>query len=316
MEVISKMNKRRLFSGVLCLALTTFFALQAENKGTMGNQKRNQAKDQASTKTKKDQANTKAKTEVLNKASQNNQASTDAVRFDEAEIKRISEAFGHIIGKNLENPGFKFNLDSIVKGIRDGAAGQQAPMSEEEYERSISMIQESVFNELSQSNLKKADEFLSQNIHDRDVVEIEAGKLQYKVIEAGNGQDVQGSDAPLIHYTGKYLDGSVFGSSVGNSEPISLPLDQTIAGFSKGLLGAKEGEKRRLYIHPDLAYGTSGHLPPNSLLIFDVEVVKSNSNRADVAAMQTDAFDDLQEDEDDSILLLPEDGEEPEQAPQ
>lgn len=293
------MNKRYLFSGVLCLALTAFCALQAENKETMTN-------NQTSTKT-----NTQTTTKNL---AQDNAATLEAVRFDDAEIRKISEAFGHIIGKNLENPGFKFNLDSIIKGIRDGAAGKQAPMSEEEYERSISMIQESVFNELSQSNLKKADEFLSQNIHDRDVVELEAGKLQYKVLEAGNGQDIQSSDAPLIHYTGKYLDGSVFGSSVGSSEPISLPLDQTIKGFSKGLVGAKEGEKRRLYIHPDLAYGTSGHLPPNSLLIFDVEIVKSNATREDIATMQAEAFDDMQEDEDDSILLLPEDGEEPEQA--
>jgi peptidylprolyl isomerase len=139
------------------------------------------------------------------------------------------------------------------------------------------MIQESVFNELSNVNLKQANEFLSQNINDKEVLEVEPGMLQYKVLEVGAGVEVKEHDTPLIHYTGKYLDGTVFGSSTESKDPISLPLDQTIPGFSKGLLGSREGEKRRLFIHPDMGYGTSGHLPPNSLLIFDVEVVRANS---------------------------------------
>ena len=44
--------------------------------------------------------------------------------------------------------------------------------------------------------------------------------------------------------------------------PITIPLDQTIPGFSKGIVGMKEGEKRRLFVHPDLGYGTTGQLPP------------------------------------------------------
>ena len=54
----------------------------------------------------------------------------------------------------------------------------------------------------------------------------------------------------------------------------------------------KEGEKRRLFLHPDLGYGTTGHLPPNSLLIFDVEVVKANQ---ELKASQDDEDDDKDE---------------------
>jgi len=69
----------------------------------------------------------------------------------------------------------------------------------------------------------------------------------------------------------------VFGSSEETGGPITIPLDQTIPGFSKGLVGMKEGEKRRLFVHPDLGYGTMGQLPPNELLIFDIEVVKADT---------------------------------------
>src|SRR5262249_32953701 len=94
----------------------------------------------------------------------------------------------------------------------------------------------------------------------------------------GTGPAVESHSSPKIHYTGKYQDGTVFGTSEEMGGPITIPLDQTIPGFSKGITGMKEGEKRRLFVHPDLGYGTTGQLPPNELLIFDIEVVKANSD--------------------------------------
>lgn len=239
------------------------------------------------------------------------EAKKQALVFDESTIKNVSEAFGHIIGRNLENPGFTFDLESIIKGIRDGALGKDSPMTEEEYERSIAMIQENVFNELAEINLKKANEFLQENVFDKEIVELEKGKLQYKIIDNGEGMEVREHDAPLIHYTGKYLDGSIFGSSIDSGDPVALPLDQTIVGFSKGLLGAKEGEKRRLFVHPDFGYGTSGHLPPNSLLIFDVEIIKTNNLSVEDSER---VGKDLGENSDDAASLFSEDAEEPEEA--
>lgn len=237
-----------------------------------------------------------------------------ALVLNDGEIRRISEAFGHIIGKNLDNPGFKFDLESIIQGVRNGAMGKESPMSEEEYERTIALIQESVFNELASSNLKKAEEFMTENVQNKNIIEVEKEKLQYKILQAGDGDEVQEHGIPLIHYTGKYLDGSVFGSSLERGEPITLPLDQTIVGFSKGLVGSKEGEKRRLFIHPEMGYGTSGHLPPNSLLIFDVEIVKANTS----SDLDDSNLSLKVENKEDDLLpgepLSAEEGEEPEEA--
>jgi peptidylprolyl isomerase len=194
--------------------------------------------------------------------------------FDEPEVKRISEAFGHLVGSQLDNPGFKYDLESFVKGIRDAAAGKESPMTEEEYERAAVLIQENIVSEVSSSNLRKADEFMRENAHDRNVVEVETGKLQYVILSDGEGPEINAHDVPLIHYTAKYLDGTVFGSSVESGSPISLPLDQTLPGLKQGLIGTKEGEKRRLFIHPTLAHGANGL---NSLLIFEVEVIRADT---------------------------------------
>lgn len=226
--------------------------------------------------------------------------------FSQEEIAKISEALGHFIGKNLNTPGINFDLESVVKGIRDAAAGKPAPMSDQEYEEKMVQLQKNALAKLAEKNLSDANDFLGKNVKETGVIEIEPGKLQYQIIEQGNGATVQAGSRPLINYTGKLLDGTVFGRSSEVGGPITLPLDQTIPGFKKGIQGMKEGEKRRLFIHPDLAYGTLGHLPPNSLLIFEIEVVKADTPKTDSAddddllplAMEDDDNDDDDDDDD------------------
>lgn len=194
------------------------------------------------------------------------------------DIELISEAFGHFIGRNLKSPGAEFKLESVIKGIRDGANGAAAPMSDQDYEIAMTKLQEQAFETMARDNLEAANAFMQKNNLEEGVIQLEPGKLQYLVLEEGDGDTVEQDSSPLIHYTGKYLDGTVFGCSEEVGGPITIPLDQTIPGFSKGMVGMKEGEKRRLFIHPDLGYGTLGNLPPNALLVFDIEIIKADAN--------------------------------------
>lgn len=215
----------------------------------------------------------------------------------EIDMQKVSEAFGNFIGRNLKSNGIEFNLESIIKGMRDGSAGKPAPLNEKEYEQMMTKLQEKAFNSLAETNLKAANEFLAKNASASGVVEITPGKLQYLILEKGHDPVVQEHGSPLIHYTGKYVDGSVFGSSEEAGGPITIPLDQTIPGFSKGIAGMKEGEKRRLFVHPDMGYGRAGHLAPNSLLIFDIEIVKAASpEKADDESVFGDDDVDLDDD--------------------
>ncbi|MGH2613521.1 MAG: FKBP-type peptidyl-prolyl cis-trans isomerase N-terminal domain-containing protein [Rhabdochlamydiaceae bacterium] len=198
-------------------------------------------------------------------------------------IEKISEAFGHLLGKNLESMGMKFDIVKVIQGLKDAQEGKAAPMSEAECIQAITAVQETVFKETSAENLKEAENFLATNKTIAGVQVLEEGKLQYKVTHEGKGAVIDENSSPLIRYTGKFLNGSVFGAS---KEEEMVRLDETIPGFSKGLLGMKEGEKRTLFIHPDLGYGTHGYLPPNSLITFEIEVVQAN-------APHTEALDSL-----------------------
>jgi peptidylprolyl isomerase len=226
------------------------------------------------------------------------------------DIRKLSEAFGNFIGRNLNTPGVKFDLESLIKGIREGAEGKPSPLSDEDYENMMAKMQEQAFSRLSEDNLKAANEFLAKNASADKVIVLEPGKLEYMVLEEGSGPAITDHSTPLIQYTGKYIDGTVFGSSVETGGPIEVPLDQTIPGFRKGLVGMKKGEKRRLFIHPDLGYGVSGQLMPNALLIFDIEVVDpSPAKVSEAEKSSSSAADDNDYDEDDEDEYEDEDNE-------
>lgn len=211
-----------------------------------------------------------------------------AATTQEIDMKKVSEAFGNFIGRNLNTSGVQFDLENVIKGIREGAAGKPSPLNDQEYEAMMLKVQEKAFSKLSEENLTKANDYLKKNKSADGVKEIEASKLQYQTIKDGTGATVTETSTPLIQYKGTYLDGTVFGNSEEVGGPIKIPLNQTIPGFSKGILGMKEGEKRRLFVHPDLGYGTAGHLPPNSLLIFEVEVIKADSKDDDHSGNDND----------------------------
>lgn len=229
----------------------------------------------------------------------NAQNGTNDQSSDEIDMKKLSEAFGNFIGRNLKSPGVAFDLDSIIKGMREGAAGKPSPMNDQEYEAMMLKVQERAFNRLSDDNLKAAEAFLAKNAQDSNVKTLVPGKLQYMIVKEGSGPAVPEHGTPSINYTAKYLDGTVFDSSEAAGGPVTIPLDQTIPGFSKGIVGMKEGEKRRLFVHPDLAYGKTGQLPPNSALIFDVEVVKVKGENKNLKDEDEDNDEDEDEDHDD-----------------
>lgn len=97
-------------------------------------------------------------------------------------------------------------------------------------------------------------------------------------IVVGTGAEAKAGKILSVHYTGALTDGRVFDSSVNRGKPFEFTLGagQVIAGWEKGFTGMKVGGKRRLVIPSDYAYGTkgvSGLIPPNSALIFEVNLL-------------------------------------------
>ncbi len=214
---------------------------------------------------------------------------TAASPANQIDIAKISEAFGHLLSKNIQTTGVDFDIAQVIKGLQDAASGKASPMTEMECIQGITSAQEALFKEKSEQNLKKAQEFLSANSKEKNIISLESGKVQYKVEKEGSGTAVESHFSPMIQYTGKFLDGTVFGSS---KEDEKLSLDEIIPGLKAGLIGMKEGEKRTIYIHPEMAYGTNGYLPPNSLLTFEIELIKANvttTEKTESAALEPES---------------------------
>ena len=104
-----------------------------------------------------------------------------------------------------------------------------------------------------------------------------ASGLKYQVLKHGTGTvSPKATDTVKVHYHGTLLDGTVFDSSVERGEPISFPLNGVIPGWTEGLQLMKVGDKFKFEIPPNLAYGAnspSPKIPPNSTLVFEVELL-------------------------------------------
>jgi len=103
--------------------------------------------------------------------------------------------------------------------------------------------------------------------------------LKYVVITSGNGKTPGPADKVTVHYRGTLTNGTEFDSSYKRGQPATFPVDRVIPGWTEALQLMKEGDKWKLTIPPNLAYGERGAgatIPPNSTLIFEVELIKVN----------------------------------------
>ncbi len=109
-----------------------------------------------------------------------------------------------------------------------------------------------------------------------------SGRVATEITQEGSGQEAKNGDSVTVHYTGTLENGTIFESSLDRNEPYTFTIGQgsVIPGWEEGIVGMKIGEKRRLTIPSDLAYGESGQgaIPPNATLIFDIELLSINSS--------------------------------------
>lgn len=118
-------------------------------------------------------------------------------------------------------------------------------------------------------------EFLEKNKQNDGVMVTESG-LQYEVIQRGTGAVPEPSSRVKVHYKGSLIDGTEFDSSYERGEAAVFGVGQVIKGWTEALLLMHVGDKFKLYIPSDLAYGergAGGVIPPYSVLIFEVELL-------------------------------------------
>lgn len=202
----------------------------------------------------------------------------------ETQKETISYSLGYSIANNLKRE-YDFDLDALVKGLRDNVGGTPV-LSEAEIKTAMASFQQEVqmkkmaeMQAASQKNKAEGEAFLAANKGKEGVVTLDSG-LQYKVITMGEGTKPAETDTVQCHYRGTTIDGAEFDSSYKRGEPASFPVNGVIAGWTEALQLMPVGSKWMLYVPSDLAYGdrgAGGAIEPGETLIFEVELIDIES---------------------------------------
>jgi peptidylprolyl isomerase len=191
------------------------------------------------------------------------------------DAEKFSKHEGYEIAEELKNQFEWIDLPSVVEGIQDYIAGRDPQsVNEPEGKSTFWNIQARLFDQESKANLQKSNTFLQTLVNNKQMHSLECNKVLYEVLAEGRGtQCVQKDSTPFLHYVICTLDDQEVANTRKRDTPYKVPLLETIPGFAKGIEGMRLGERRKIFIHPDFGYGKVAYVPPNSLLIVDVEVM-------------------------------------------
>ncbi len=187
----------------------------------------------------------------------------------------VSYSLGVLIAKNLKANGVKdLNVKVLTDAIDDVLSGREVRWSEDECKKIFSDFSKSM-QEKTLGEVKKAGiQYLEENAKKKGVVTTKSG-LQYEILKSGEGPQPKETDRVKVHYHGTLIDGTVFDSSVDRGEPITFPVNGVIKGWQEALQMMHVGDKWRIVIPYDLAYGDrgAGSIKPYETLIFEVELL-------------------------------------------
>lgn len=213
---------------------------------------------------------------VLLTASCNAQDKKNAGTSMKTQLDSISYSLGVSIGNNFKtNQLESVDVEILAKGMKDALSGTTA-VTQEEADAAIQKYMADREKVKGEENLKKGKAFLEENKKKEGVKTTPSG-LQYIVMKEGTGAKPTLNDKVTTHYHGTLTDGTVFDSSVDRGEPATFPVSGVIPGWTEALQMMPVGSKYKLFVPSELAYGergAGGKIPGNTVLVFEVELLK------------------------------------------
>ncbi len=210
----------------------------------------------------------------------------DAELPSAAEVDSVSYLIGVNFGAFIKSNGFaedlkEIDMAKVKKGIVDFMEAEGTPYDADfglQFDvdpNEMQMVLNSFLSKkqtyLAAKNLAEGQDFLAKNAL-KDNVSSTASGLQYTIEATGADYKVAPQDTVWVNYKGTLIDGTVF----DENQNIEFVANQVIRGWTEGLGLLGEGGKATFYIPADLAYGERGNgsIAPNSVLVFDVEILK------------------------------------------
>ncbi len=172
---------------------------------------------------------------------------------------------GSMVGRGIDQ---QMIIEQLVAGVSDGMNSLQPRITLGEARTEVSAY----YMEMNQI---MGESFLAKNAQNESVISTESG-LQYEVFREGTGIRPNLTDSVTVHYTGRFIDGRVFESTIPSQHPATFTPLGVIPGWQEGLLLMREGGSARFFIPHQLAYGPTGSGPiePFSALVFDIDLLK------------------------------------------
>jgi FKBP-type peptidyl-prolyl cis-trans isomerase FklB len=220
-------------------------------------------------------------------------AKAPSVNLNDPKAK-LGYALGMNLGTNLRVQEVGVDPDAVAQGLKDGFNNSKSLMTEDEmhktlmdWQMAMRTQQEEKRKALADEDKKKGEEFLAANKTKEGVVTLPDG-LQYKILKEGTGPKPSASDRVTCNYRGTFIDGKEFDSSKPG-EPATFPLNGVIKGWTEALQLMPVGSKWQLFIPSDLAYGEGGRgpIPPNTTLVFEVELLSIEAKPSSAPAPGT-----------------------------
>jgi FKBP-type peptidyl-prolyl cis-trans isomerase FklB len=201
----------------------------------------------------------------------------------ESQKDRVSYSIGLNIGNSFKRDSITIVPDAFLRGVLDATADSaHRLMSDSAVQVTMMAFQQEMRTKRMENakaqgerNRIAEEEFLVENAKKPGVITLPSG-LQYKVLAEGKGKAAKATSTVTTNYIGKLLDGTEFDNSYKRGEPATFPVTGVIKGWAEALQLMREGSKWELYIPSKLAYGEAGAggvIPPNSALMFEVELL-------------------------------------------
>ena len=191
---------------------------------------------------------------------------------------QASYGIGFQMGQQLaSNPFEGLAIEGVVKGLQDAFGGEASAVDNDTLGAAFSEIHKRMEAEKAaqfETVIAEANAFLAKNAERPEVTVTDSG-LQYEIIHSGEGEKPTAQSTVRVDYHGTLLNGDVFDSSYDRGQPAEFPVGGVIKGWTEALQLMDVGDKWRLTIPHDLAYGeqgAGGAIQPYSTLVFDVEL--------------------------------------------